>query len=97
MVTTSASRAAVTSMIVVAGVRYFGSSLMRRIKNSNVADFNRRMFNCSSNRMDYSGGRLATVLLTLAVLLGSVSASADDHCDDNTKPEYDELECGLGN
>ena len=93
MATISASRAAVTSMIVVAGLRYFGSSLMRRIKNSNVADFNRRMFSFSPNRMDYSGGQLATILLTLAVLLGSVSASADDHCDDNTKPEYDEVHC----
>ncbi len=41
--------------------------------------------------------RLTTILLILAVLLVSVSASADDHCDDNTKPEYDELECGEGN
>ena len=41
--------------------------------------------------------RLTTILLILAVLLVSVSASADDHCDDNTKPEYDELECGQGN
>ena len=32
--TISASRAAVTSMIVVAGVRYFGSSLMRRTGRS---------------------------------------------------------------
>ena len=36
---------------------------------------------------------LPILLVTLAVLLGSVSASADDHCEDNTKPEYDEVHC----
>ena len=34
---------------------------------------------------------LPILLVALAVLLGS--ASADDHCEDNTKPEYDEVHC----
>jgi len=35
----------------------------------------------------------AILCLTLAVLLGSVSANASDHCEDTNHPQYDGGEC----
>ena len=39
--------------------------------------------------------RLLPILLTVAVLLGSVGASASDHCEESSNPRYVPSECGF--